>query len=95
MGGIISKTRLCMVGGTRDMILFRDNYLLLGFISIIVTSFIANLIFGFFNLGFEGQPVAHTDGLWNFLGMAIVGWGSVLLGGCPPLDNLSYQGKVM
>ncbi len=47
MGGIISKTRLCMVGGTRDMILFRDNYLLLGFISIIVTSFIANLIFGF------------------------------------------------
>ena len=29
------------------------------------------------------QPIAHTDGLWNFLGMALVGWGSVLLGGCP------------
>lgn len=36
-----------------------------------------------FNLSFAGQPVAHTDGLWNFLGMALVGLGSVLLGGCP------------
>ncbi len=92
VGVLSQKTRLCMVGGTRDMILFRDNYLLLGFISIIVTSFIANLIFGFFNLGFEGQPVAHTDGLWNFLGMAIVGWGSVLLGGCP-LRQLILSGE--
>jgi len=83
VGALGQKTRLCMVGGTRDMILFKDSYLLLGFISIIVFSFIGNLIFGFFNLGFEGQPVAHTDALWNFLGMAVVGWGSVLLGGCP------------
>jgi hypothetical protein len=83
VGALGQKTRLCMVGGTRDMILFKDSYLLLGFISIIVFGFIGNLIFGFFNLGFEGQPVAHTDALWNFLGMAVVGWGSVLLGGCP------------
>ena len=83
VGALGQKTRLCMVGGTRDMILFKDSYLLLGFISIIVFGFIGNLIFGFFNLGFEGQPVAHTDALWNFLGMTVVGWGSVLLGGCP------------
>jgi len=92
VGALAQKTRLCMVGGTRDMILFRDKYLLLGFISIIVFSFIGNLIFGFFNLGFEGQPVAHTDGLWNFLGMSIVGWGSVLLGGCP-LRQLILSGE--
>jgi YedE family putative selenium metabolism protein len=42
-----------------------------------------NLIFGSFNPGFTGQPVAHTDGLWNFLAMALVGLCSVLLGGCP------------
>ncbi len=91
-GVLAQKTRLCLVGGTRDMILFRDNYLLLGFISIIVFSFITNLIFGYFNLGFENQPIAHTDGLWNFLGMALVGWGSVLLGGCP-LRQLILSGE--
>jgi len=92
VGALAQKTRLCMVGGTRDMILFRDKYLLLGFISIIVFSFIGNLAFGYFNLGFEGQPIAHTDGLWNFLGMSLVGWGSVLLGGCP-LRQLILSGE--
>lgn len=91
-GILAQKTRLCMVGGTRDMILFKDTHLLLGFISIIVFSFVANLIFGYFNLGFEGQPVAHTEGLWNFLGMALIGWGSVLLGGCP-LRQLILAGE--
>lgn len=92
VGALAQRTRLCMVGGTRDMILFKDNYLLLGFIAILVSSFIANLILGYFNLGFENQPVAHTDGLWNFLGMALVGWGSVILGGCP-LRQLILSGE--
>lgn len=92
VGALAQKTRLCMVGGSRDMMLFKDNYLLLGFVSIIVVSFIGNIYLGFFNLGFAGQPVAHTDGLWNFLGMAVVGWGSVLLGGCP-LRQLILSGE--
>ena len=44
---------------------------------------VGNLVTNKFNLGFTGQPVAHSDHLWSFLGMALVGWGSVLLGGCP------------
>ncbi len=92
VGGLSQKSRLCMVGGTRDMILFKDNYLFLGFLSILVVSFILNMAFGFFDLGFEGQPVAHTNGLWNFLGMTLVGWASVLLGGCP-LRQLILAGE--
>lgn len=92
VGSVSQKTRMCMVGGTRDMILFKDKHLLLGFIAIIVSSFIGNLILGQFNLGFLDQPIAHTDGLWNFLGMAIVGWGSVLIGGCP-LRQLILSGE--
>ncbi len=92
VGALSQKTRLCMVGGTRDMILFKDMYLLSGFISIIVFAFLGNLIFGFFKLGFAEQPVAHMDGLWNFLGMSVVGWGSVLLGGCP-LRQLILSGE--
>lgn len=83
IGVLAQRTRLCMVGGIRDLILFKDWYLISGFIAILVTAMAGNLILGKFSLGFANQPVAHTDGLWNFLGMALAGWGSVLLGGCP------------
>lgn len=92
VGSLSQKTRLCMVGGTRDMIMFKDSYLISGFLSIIIFTFIGNLILGYFNPSFTGQPVAHTDALWNFLGMALVGWGSVLLGGCP-LRQLILSGE--
>lgn len=83
VGVIAQRTRLCMVGGIRDLILFKDWNLLLGFVGIIIAAAIANACFGFFKLGFAGQPVAHIDGLWNFLSMLAVGLGSVMLGGCP------------
>jgi len=92
VGALAQKTRLCMVGGMRDKIMFNQNYLLLGFVAIIVVTAIGNIITGNFNLGFASQPVAHTDGLWNFLGMVLVGWGSVLLGGCP-LRQLILSGE--
>ena len=72
--------------------MFQDFKLLYGFIAVIVAVVIGNLILGKFNLGFAGQPVAHTDGLWNLLGMALVGWASVLLGGCP-LRQLILAGE--
>ncbi|CAH2212166.1 YedE family putative selenium transporter [Tepidibacter aestuarii] len=82
--GILSqRTRLCMVGGIRDLILFKDTYLISGFIAILVFALIGNIALGYFNIGFEAQPIAHSDGLWNFLGMVLCGWSSVLLGGCP------------
>ena len=45
-----------------------------------------------FNLGFDKQPIAHTDGIWNFLGMLLAGFGCVLLGGCP-LRQLVLAGE--
>lgn len=92
VGGLAQRTRLCLVGGIRDYILFKDSYLLLGFISILIVTLVGNMALGIFNVGFLGQPVAHADGLWNFLGMVVVGWGSVLLGGCP-LRQLILAGE--
>jgi len=77
------KTRLCMVGGIRDLIMFKDSHLISGFIAIFAAALIGNFVTGAFNIGFAEQPVAHADGLWNFLGMLLCGCGSVLLGGCP------------
>lgn len=98
VGALAQKTRLCMVGGIRDAVLFGEWKLLLGFIAILVSALLGNLILGavtgtpYFNPGFAGQAVAHTDGLWNALGMALAGFGCVLLGGCP-LRQLVLAGE--
>ena len=83
VGALAQKTRLCMVGGIRDAFLFKDFYLLYGFVAIIAAALVGNLLLGKFTLGFAEQPVAHSDALWNFLGMALTGLASALLGGCP------------
>ena len=83
MGGIGFISRLCLVAGIRDSVLFKHFSMLSAFISLIVVIFIGNLFLSNFNLGYQNQPVAHADGLWNFLGMMLVGLCSVLLSGCP------------
>ncbi|MBQ1270439.1 MAG: YedE-related selenium metabolism membrane protein [Clostridia bacterium] len=92
VGALAQKTRLCMVGGLRDVIMFKDFYLVQGFIAIIVAALVGNMMLGKFTLGFDGQPVAYNDALWNFLGMALTGLGSALLGGCP-LRQLILAGE--
>ena len=92
VGALAQKSRLCMAGGLRDVFLFRDFHLLSGFIAIFVTVLVGNLILGNFNAALDVQPVAHHDYLWSFLGMGLVGWGSVLLGGCP-LRQLILAGE--
>ena len=98
VGALAQRTRLCMVGGIRDAVLFKEFKLLFGFIAILVSALICNLVLTgvtegtYFNLAMEGQPVAHTDWLWNGLGMLLVGFGCVLLGGCP-LRQLVLSGE--
>lgn len=89
VGAIAQRTRMCMVGGIRDLVLFRENKLLLGFVALFVAALVTNLVLtaatghAFFKLGFAEQPIAHTDGLWNALGTFLLGFACVLLGGCP------------
>ncbi|MDI9461147.1 MAG: YedE family putative selenium transporter [Saccharofermentanales bacterium] len=83
LGMMVQKTRLCQAGGVRDVLMFNDWALMLGTIGIFVSALIVNLVTGNFNLGMEGQPVAHTESLWNMIGLFVVGLGSILAGGCP------------
>lgn len=97
VGALAQRTRLCMVGGIRDVLLFGDWTLLSGFIAVLAAALAGNAVLnaalgGYFSPGFLGQPVAHVDGLWNFLSMAAVGLGSVMLGGCP-LRQLILAGE--
>ena len=92
VGALAQRTRLCMAGGIRDVVLFREWKLLFGFAAILAGALAASLITGKFTPGFQSQPVAHTDGLWNALGMLLTGFGCVLLGGCP-LRQLVLSGE--
>ena len=92
VGALAQRTRLCMVGGIRDAVLFGEWKLLCGFVAVFAAALAVNAIAGNFHPGFAGQPIAHTDGLWNLLGMLLVGFGCVLLGGCP-LRQLVLTGE--
>ena len=88
VGAISQKSRLCTMGAVRDIFLFKDFTLMIGPFVIFLVVLIGNLIMGNFHPGFVispdvPQPVAHTDALWNALGMVLVGFASVLAGGCP------------
>ncbi len=83
LGLLAQRSRLCFVGGIRDMLLIRSPHLLVGLLAALLAACVVNLVLGQFRPGFANPPIAHTDAVWNFLGMALVGLGSVLLGGCP------------
>lgn len=93
VGALAQKSRLCMVGGMRDAVMFRDFNLISGFGAIFVTVLLGNIVLSKFT-GFStlSQPISHSSQLWNLLGMTLVGWGSVLLGGCP-LRQLILAGE--
>jgi len=92
VGALCQRSRLCMAGGLRDVFLLKDFTLLSGFLAIWITVTLGNLILHKYDLSALSQPVAHSQYLWSFLGMAAVGWGSILLGGCP-LRQLILAGE--
>jgi YedE family putative selenium metabolism protein len=83
IGIFCQKSDFCIAGGIRDLFLIRKGWRFAGYLAIIAAAFAGSLILGKFKLGFADQPIAHSDSLWNFLGMFLVGYGSVLIGGCP------------
>jgi len=80
---VSQRMRICFVGAARDFILFKQYGMLLCFAALFVVALAGNILTGRFVLGFENQPFAHTDLLWNFFGLLLAGFASVLLGGCP------------
>lgn len=104
VGFLFQKSRLCTVGGWRDLILTRSTYLFTGIAAIVIAALVTNYIVGNFaegtlvgkdiiyNWGFTNQPLAHNEHLWNFLGMSLAGLAFVLLGACP-LRQLILSGE--
>lgn len=83
IGWLAQRSRFCTVGALRDLIMFKDFHLFNGIIAFVIAAFVTNLLLGQFKLGFEGQPIAHTNVLWNAMGMVLSGLAFTLAGGCP------------
>lgn len=84
LGFFAQGSRFCITGSIRDILLMgRRAPLLWGGIAFLGAALLVNFSTGRFNPGFAGQPGSHQEYVWSFLGMVLVGWFSVLIGGCP------------
>ncbi len=83
VGALAYKSNFCTISAFKNPIFYRSFSLLIAVGVLFVSALIGNLITGNFNFGFENQPVAHNDHIYNFIGLFIVGWAGVLAAGCP------------
>lgn len=83
VGALSQKSGFCFAGGIARPLFKKEYRIGTGILTMLIVVIIGNMILGKFNPSFASQPIAHTDGMFNFLGMLIVGWGSVMLAGCP------------
>lgn len=81
-GGVLSATGFCAITATRQIFLKRKRMLIA--LGCLVGAYaITSTITGSFKLGFDSQPAAHTDAVWNVLALTLVGLTGALAGGCP------------
>jgi YedE family putative selenium metabolism protein len=98
VGFLAQRTRMCFVGGWRDLFLVKDTYLFSGLAAFFIAALLTNYATGNFaadglyHWSFTDQPIAHNNYLWNFLSMSLVGLAATLIGGCP-LRNLVLAGE--
>lgn len=92
-GALAQKSRMCFAGSIRDIFLMKNFDLFSIIISLFAVLLVFNLATGRFVLGFNTPGIiAHSDHLWNIIGMYTVGFAAILAGGCP-LRQLILAGQ--
>ena len=92
VGALAQRSGFCITGGLARIFLWgprevkgcpKSTGLLMGIVSFFAVALIASMLTGQFSLGWHGQPSSNESYGWSFLGMLMVGFGSVLIKGCP------------
>jgi YedE family putative selenium metabolism protein len=83
IGVLAQRSRFCVTGSFSNLFLARDASLMRGLVVLFAAALAVNVSFGIFRFGVLDQPGSNPDHLWNFLSMGLVGFASVLAGGCP------------
>lgn len=91
-GVLAQRSGFCITGGIARVFLWgpkeikgcpKSTGLLMAIVSFLSLAFVASLLTGQFSLGWHGQPSSNESYGWNFAAMLMVGFGSVLIKGCP------------
>jgi len=91
-GALAQRSGFCITGGLARLFLWgpkevkgcpKSTGLLMGIASFLSLAFVTSILTGQFLLGWHGQPSSNMSYGWSFLGMMMVGFGSVLIKGCP------------
>jgi YedE family putative selenium metabolism protein len=81
-GALLQRTGFCAISACRQV--FRGPRGQLAMAATLVLGYGLVLgIQGGLRIGFEGQPIAHSEHLWSGLSMALVGLSAAWAGGCP------------
>jgi YedE family putative selenium metabolism protein len=92
IGALAQRTGFCITGGISRLFLWgprdftfcpKTTGLAIGMGSLFSFALVASLLTGQFSLGLHGQPSSNESYTWNFLAMLMVGFGAVLIRGCP------------
>jgi YedE family putative selenium metabolism protein len=92
IGALAQRTGFCITGGISRLFLWgpreftfcpKTTGLAIGMTSLFLFALVASLLTGQFSLAWHGQPSSNESNLWNFFAMVMVGFGSVLIRGCP------------
>jgi len=83
VGFLAQRSRFCTMGAVRDIILMGEKHMMRGVITLVIFAAGTNLLLGQFHPGIEAQPIAHSNHIWNLLGMVLAGLAFALGGGCP------------
>jgi len=101
IGAWAQHTQFCITGGIARIFLWgprefmscpRSTGLLLAIGAFFLFATVTSMLTGQFNLALHGQPSSNESYGWNFLGLALTGFGSVLVKGCP-LRQLIVAGE--
>ena len=92
IGAFAQHTKFCITGGIARIFLWgpreimscpRSTGMLISIVSFLGFALVTSLLTGQFSFGLHGQPSSNESYGWAFLGMLMVGFGSVLIRGCP------------
>lgn len=81
-GMALSATGFCAITAARQVFL-REKRMLVAALTLMAAYGLVQAFGGRFQLGFDQQPIAHQEHLWNFLAVTLVGLCGGLAGGCP------------
>lgn len=82
-GAAGQRSRFCVTGSIRNAALARDFRDGAGTVAFLAAALLLNVLSGAFLPTLSLEPGAHTNVLWAFLAMAMVGFGAILVSGCP------------